>query len=358
MTLSLVEEAIQKAEEMKINLEELKAGKANIAVIGLGGAGGNAINWLYNKGVRGASVFAANTDALHLNTINADEKILLGKDLCRGLGAGGKPEVGREAAKESAAELKKLLSGRDMVFVVAGEGGGTGTGSAPVAAQIAKDAGAIVIGVVTMPFNAEKVRIEKAEFGLQELREYCDTVIVIDNNKLVEVAGDLPLDQAFGVANEIIATMIKGIVEIITVPSLVNIDFADIAAIMKKGEVAVIGIGESDTQSRVEEAVRQALNHPLLEVDYKGGKGAIIHITCGPDYKMEELNKTTSLVAEHLAPDANVIFGVRVDESFKNKVRVITIVTGVKSPYILGKTSEAAEQKVEMSEELGIEILR
>ncbi len=353
--LDFAKEAVQGAKTYGINFDELKAGKASIKVFGAGGAGCNAITWLFNKGIQGATVYAANTDALHLSVSKADEKILIGKELTRGLGCGGYPEKGREAAKEAISELKRCLSGADMVFVVAGMGGGTGTGSAPVIAQLSKETGAVTIGVVTMPFETEKARIDKAEFGLQQLRDVTDTVIVIDNNRLVEIAGNLPIEQAFAVANELISTMIKGIVETITIPSLINIDYADVAAIMKNGDVAVIGIGESDTTARVEEAVKQALSHPLLDVDYKGATGALIHVICGDDLKLDELNNVGELITQNLSPDAQVILGARINREFNGKVRVITIITGVKSPYVLGKTMKELTPRVGMSD-LGISV--
>ncbi|MEM2932938.1 MAG: cell division protein FtsZ [Candidatus Pacearchaeota archaeon] len=355
--LELAKEAIDNAKRLGINFDELKAGKANIKVFGVGGAGCNAITWLFNKGIEGAKVYALNTDALHLSVTKADEKILIGKELTRGLGCGGFPDKGSLAAKEAMADIKKAVQGSDMVFIVAGEGGGTGTGGAPIVAQAAKDMGAITIGVVTMPFETERARIDKAEFGLQQLRQYCDTVIVIDNNRLVEVAGNLPIEQAFAVANELISTMIKGIVETITIPSLINLDFADVSAIMKNGDVAIIGVGQSDTANRVEEAVRMALAHPLLDVDYKGASGALIHVTCGDDFKLEELNNVGELVTQHLSPDANVIIGARINKDFKGKVRVITIITGVKSPFVLGKPRyETPELTSKISPDLGIRV--
>ena len=338
--LDFAKEAIKNTETHSINFDELKAGKANIKVIGVGGCGGNAVTWLFNKGINGATIYAANTDALHLSVTKADEKILIGRELTRGLGAGGKPKVGREAAKEALVDLKKAIGGADMIFVIAGMGGGTGTGAASVIAQIAKESGGVVIGVVTMPFESEKARVDKAEFGLQELRDVTDTCIVLDNNRLVDIAGQLPLEQAFAVANELVSTMIKGIVETITLPSLINLDYADVSAIMKDGGVAVIGIGEADTQNRVQESVQQALTHPLLDVDYKGASGALIHVTCGPDLKLEEFDLIGRTVSENLSPDAQVIIGARINKEFTGKVRVITIMTGVKSPYVLGKASE------------------
>jgi cell division protein FtsZ len=358
MVLDFAKEAIENASTHSINFDELKAGKANIKVFGVGGAGCNAVTWLFNKGITGATIYGANTDALHLSVTKADEKILIGKELTRGLGCGGYPAKGREAAKEAISDLKRCVQASDMVFILAGMGGGTGTGAAPVVSQLAKEAGAVTIGVVTMPFDCEKARIDKAEFGLQELREATDTVIVIDNNRLVDIAGNLPIEQAFAVANELTSTMIKGIVETITLPSLINLDYADVSAIMKNGDVAVIGIGESDTQSRVDEAVRQALTHPLLDVDYKGATGALIHITGGPDLKLEEFDNIGRLVTENLSPEAQVIIGARINKEFAGKVRVITIMTGVKSPYVLGKPlMESSVPSLEMSE-LGIELMR
>ena len=362
MVLDFAKEAIAKASTHSINFDELRAGKANIKVFGAGGAGCNTITWLFNKGINGATIYGINTDALHLSITKADEKILIGKELTRGLGCGGYPAKGREAAKESVSELKKSVSNADMVFICAGMGGGTGTGAAPVVGQLAKEAGAVVIAVVTMPFECEKARIDKAEFGLQELREVVDTAIVIDNNRLVDIAGNLPMEQAFAVANELVSTMIKGIVETITLPSLINLDYADVSAIMKGGDVAVIGVGESDSSMRVEEAVRQALTHPLLDVDYRGATGALIHITCGPDFKLDEFSGVGNLVTENLSAEAQVIIGARINKEFGSKVRVITIMTGVKSPYVLGKEIESSVNRSsgrasEMSD-LGIEVFR
>lgn len=359
MVLDFAKEAIQNASQYSINFDELRAGKANIKVVGCGGAGCNMATWLFNKGISGATIYGVNTDALHLSITKADEKILIGKELTRGLGCGGFPAKGREAAKEAISELKKAAGNADMAFILSGMGGGTGTGSAPVVAQLAKESGAVVIAVVTMPFDCEKARLDKAEFGLQELREVVDTAIVIDNNRLVDIAGNLPMEQAFAVANELVSTMIKGIVETITLPSLINLDYADVSAIMKGGDVAVIGVGESDTQSRVDEAVRQALTHPLLDVDYRGATGALIHITCGPDFKLDEFSGIGQLVTENLSPDAQVIMGARINKDFGGKVRVITIMTGVKSPYVVGKERETNTpgMRSEMSD-LGIEVFR
>lgn len=284
---------------------------------------------------------------------------MIGREATRGLGCGGYPSKGTEAAQESIQELKDTLKSSDMVFVCAGMGGGTGTGAAPVVASIARDTDAIVIGTVTMPFKVERARVDKAEFGLQQLRQVADTVIVIDNNRLVEIAGNLPIQQAFAVANELVATMIKGIVETIAVPSLVNLDYADVRAIMKDGGVAAIGVGASDTTNKVEEAVKGALTNPLLDISYKGASGALIHVCGGPDMTLDEISEIGELVTESLDDDANVIWGARIEENMKGKVTVMTIITGVQSPWILGKLDERAkaEQTLALSEELGIEIM-
>lgn len=339
--------------------ENLLIGQANIKVIGCGGAGSNMVNWLYKKGVKGAEIIACNTDQQHLNLTEADHKFLIGKNITRGLGCGGFPEKGAQSAQETVNEIRDSLKGSDMVFVCAGMGGGTGTGSAPFVAKVAKEIGAIVIGTVTMPFKIERARVDKAEYGLSNLRQNSDTVIVIDNNRLVKIAGNLPVQQAFAVANELISTMIRGIVETISTPSLVNLDFADVKAIMKGGGVAAIGVGVSDTKNRVEEAVKGAMSNPLLEINYQGAEGALIHIEGGPDMTLEEVNRVGELITESMDDNANVIWGARVSETMKGKLCVMTIMTGVSSPWVLGKVEHqtAQVQKKKMFDELGIEII-
>jgi len=353
---TLIQDAMQNEKKYA---NELRVGEANIVVVGCGGGGSNATSWLQKKGVKGAKIYAINTDKQHLDVSSADGKVLIGKEITRGLGAGGFPERAREAAKESIHDLKTIVKDADMVFICAGLGGGTGTGSAPVVAQLAKEAGAIVIGTVTMPFDIERARVDKAEFGLQQLREACHTVIVIDNNRLVNIAGNLPIQQAFAVANELISTMIKGIVETIAIPSLVNLDYADIRAIMANGQVAVIGIGEADSERRVEEATKRAMNNPLLDVNYNGATGALIHISGGEDMTLDEVSRIGELVTETLDADANVIWGARIDPKMAGRIRVMTIITGVTSPYILGKSDyrRSTPQAVEVSEELGIDMV-
>jgi cell division protein FtsZ len=356
----IVQNAEKQQQKTQYNDSGLTVGTANIKVFGCGGAGSNMVNWLYQKGVKGAEIVACNTDLQHLDVTDADRKFLIGRDLTRGLGAGGYPNVGTEAAKESISEIKDSLKGADMVFVCGGMGGGTGTGSCPVVAKAAKEMGAIVIGTVTMPFKIERARLDKAEFGLQQLREVSDTVIVIDNNRLVQIAGNLPIQQAFAVANELISTMIKGIVETIAVPSLVNLDYADVKAIMSSGGVAAIGVGSSDTQNRVEEAVHGALSNPLLDISYKGATGALIQIHGGQDLTLEEINRIGELVTDEMDRDANVIWGARITEDMKGKLIVMTIITGVQSPWILGQMDEEQREvdRRQLSDELGIEIVR
>lgn len=351
---------VERAQQAQSREDDLRVGQANIKVFGCGGGGNNMVSWLFKRGIKGAEIIAVNTDQQHLKISDADKKFLIGKDVTRGLGCGGFPQKGTEAAQESINEIKAVLKDSDMVFVCAGMGGGTGTGSAPVVAQVAKDMGAIVIGTVTMPFKIERARVDKAEFGLSQLRKSSDTVIVIDNNRLVQIAGNLPIQQAFAVANELIATMIRGIVETIAVPSLVNLDFADVRAIMTNGGVAAIGVGTSDTNNRVAEAVHGALENPLLDINYQGATGALIHIVGGPDMTLDEINQAGELITEALDEDANVIWGARVQDDMKGKLMVMTIITGVTSPYITGATNikrEAAVRKAQISDELGIEIV-
>jgi cell division protein FtsZ len=289
-------------------------------------------------GAKGGRTCVINTDMQQLETSKADNKLLIGYSITKGLGAGGFPGVGRKAAESSKKELKELVHNANLVFITCGMGGGTGTGSIPVIAELAKQEGAIVIATVTTPFDLEKARLVKAEDGLMELRQIADTVIVIDNNRLVEYVPKLPMNKAFGVADELIATMIKGISETITVPSLVNLDFADVKSVMSGGGVAMIGVGESDSKARVEDSVRSALNHPLLDVDYKGGNGAVIHVTGGPDMTLQEVTDAGDLLSGALDPSANVIWGARVDPTMEGKIRVMAIITGVKSPHIVGRS--------------------
>jgi cell division protein FtsZ len=273
-------------------------GRARIVVVGCGGAGNNTITRLHMLGgISGAQTLALNTDKQHLAITEADNKILIGRELTQGLGAGGDPERGYKAAEESRQEIKAVLDGAHLVFVTAGMGGGTGTGSASVVAEIAKAQGALVIGVVTLPFKMEgNPRQQKAEMGLNMLSSIADTVITLDNNKLLELVPNQPVNYAFSVADEVLAEMVKGLSETITTPSLVNLDFADIRAVMTSGGYAMIGVGESNTKNRAEEAVHEALKNKLLEVDYSHARGALVHVTGGPDMSLSEANMVGELI--------------------------------------------------------------
>jgi cell division protein FtsZ len=323
------------------NTTDFEAHQAQIMVFGCGGGGSNTITRLTDMDIKGAITIAANTDARHLAVTKAHKKVLIGKDTTRGLGAGGYPEIGRKAAEETREEIKRMLTGCDLLFITCGLGGGTGTGAAPVVAKIAKELGAIVIAAVTLPFKMEGARVGKAEDGLIHLRDACDTVIVIENQKLVQLAGNRPLGEAFAVADSLIATMIKGITETISQPSLVNLDYADVKTIMHSGGVATIGVGVSDTKNRAYEVVEQALKNPLLDVDYDGASGALIQVIGGDDMTLEEINVIGETISKKMNPEATVMWGARVLPEFNGKLQVITIITGVKSPYIMGRPQEA-----------------
>ena len=341
---------------MNFENTDVEVANARIMVFGSGGGGSNTVSRLTNMGITGATTIAANTDAKHLAVTHAHKKILIGKQLTRGLGAGGYPDIGRKAAEESKNDIRQALDGCDLLFLTAGLGGGTGTGSAPVVAKQAKEKGAIVIAVVTLPFKIEGARIVKAEEGLAKLREVCDTVIVIENQKLIELAGNKPLKEAFDLADNLIATMIKGITETISQPSLVNLDYADVRTIMRAGGVATIGVGESESENRARDAVQKALNNPLLDVEYAGATGALIQIIGGDDMRLDEINLIGESVAQHMDPDAMVMWGARIIPEYAGKIQVITIITGVKSPYILGKSTMQERAKKE-SNDLGIELV-
>jgi len=315
-------------------------GTPKIMVIGCGGAGCNAVNRIANMNIAGAQLVAINTDKQHLAIINDEiTKILIGKSVTRGLGAGGYPEIGAKAAEVSRAALEEVMDGVDMLFISTGMGGGTGTGSAPIVAQIAKEQGAIVIAIVTYPFALEKARLIKAEEGIEALRQVSDTVVVIDNNRLVELVPNLPIQDAFKVADEVIARTVRGITETITQPSLINLDYADVRAIMSNKGLSVIAVGESKSVNKVEEVVEDTLKNSLLDVDINGATGVLIHITGGPELTLGEANGIGEKLTEHIDPKAAVIWGARVDTTFDNKLEVIAIFTGVHSPYIKGAST-------------------
>ncbi len=320
------------------HVEEFGAPK--IMVIGAGGAGCNAVNRLANMGISGAQLVAVNTDKQHLAIINDElTKVLIGKSVTRGLGTGGYPEIGAKAAEVSRQSLEEILSGVDMLFLSCGMGGGTGTGAAPIIAEIAKDQGAIVIAIVTYPFALEKARLIKAEEGIETLRKVTDTVVVIDNNRLVELVPNLPIQDAFRVADEVIARTVRGITETITQPSLINLDYADVRSVMSNKGLSVIAVGESKSVDKVNEVVEDTLKNALLDVDIAGATGALIHITGGPELTLGEANSIGERLTDKIDPKAVVIWGARVDPTFENKIEIITIFTGVHSPYIKGPDS-------------------
>jgi len=310
-------------------------GLPKILVVGCGGAGNNTVSRLARMGLAGAKTVAVNTDNQHLQTARADEKILIGQKLTRGMGAGGDPEVGRKAAELAAPELESLLRGADLIFVIAGLGGGTGTGSAPVVARLAKERGAIVVAMVTTPFHLERARIFVAEEGLEQLRGYADTSIVMDNNRLLECAPHLPFQHAFSVVDHIIAEIVQGICETLTSPSLINLDFADVCTIMNSGGASFMFVGEGKMKNSPEKIVRTAWKNPLLDVDYSGARACLLHMTGGPDMTMKEAAAIAGALTQELDPRANVIWGARIRPDFAGKVRLMAIITGVKSAQVL-----------------------
>jgi len=352
--------ASKSSNEIDKELEEILAKqKAKIKVIGTGGAGNNTINRVTEVGVTGAETIAINTDAQDLLYTNADIKVLIGREITNGLGAGSIPKVGEEAARESEQEIKKRLQGADMVFITCGLGGGTGTGSAPVIAEIAKKMSCLTVGIVTLPFVMEgQRRYENAIMGLEKLEQNVDTLIVIPNDKLLELAPDLPLQTAFKVADEILTNAVKGIAELVTKAGLVNLDFADIKAVMGDGGVAMIGVGESDTENRATEAVEKALSNPLLDVEISGATGALINVAGGSDMTLDEARKVVETVSEKLDPDARIIWGAQIYDDLENTIRAMLIVTGVNSPQIFGRDRVSVEKKKkDIQDELGIEFV-
>jgi cell division protein FtsZ len=333
--------------------------KADIKVVGSGGAGNNTISRLMQVGIAGAETVAVNTDAQDLLYADADHKLLIGKELTNGLGAGADPSVGRESARESKGQIKDALEGSDMVFITCGLGGGTGTGSAPIIAEIAKKRDALTVGIVTLPFRMEgHQREENARSGLEKLESVVDTLIVIPNDKLLEIVPDVSLNTAFKIADEILVNAVKGVTELVTKPGLVNLDFADIRAVMGEGGIAMIGMGQSDTESRATEAVQKALTNPLLDVDIEGGDGALINVSGGGDLSLQEAQEVVNTVSEKLDDAAKVIWGAQVLKDLGDSLRAMIIVTGVKSPQIFGPDQTYKEEyNKEIEKELGIEFV-
>ncbi|MBD3361883.1 cell division protein FtsZ [Candidatus Woesearchaeota archaeon] len=333
--------------------------RASIKVIGCGGGGNNTINRISEVGITGAETVAINTDAQDLLYTYADKKLLIGKEITKGLGAGSNPKIGEEAGKESEHEIKSNIEGSDMVFITCGLGGGTGTGSAPVVADTARKLGCLTVAIVTIPFTMEgNRRYDNALIGLERLEQVVDTLIVIPNDKLLELAPDLPLHTAFKVADEILTNAVKGIAELVTRAGLVNLDFADIRTVMKDGGVALIGVGESDSENRAMEAVEKAITNPLLDVDITGAKGALINVSGSKDLTLNEAKQVVEAVSQRLSEDARIIWGAQIYEDLGNTLKCMLIVTGVKSPQIFGLSNKMVDaNKKDIENELGIEFV-
>ena len=354
---SIVKEALSK--EISVDKYAEEFGVPKIRVMGCGGAGNNTVNRLAKLGVSGAELLAINTDKQHLSIIDESiKKVLIGKSITRGLGAGGYPEMGAKSAEVSRAALEEALSDTDMLFLCAGMGGGTGTGSAPIVAEIAKEQGAIVIGMVTYPFALERARLAKADEGLKTLADVADTVIVIDNNRLVHLVPNLPMNQAFAVADEVISRAVRGITETITQPSLINLDYADVRSVMSNAGLSMIAVGEAKGVNRVEDAAQSTMENALLDVDWKGAKGALIHITGGQDLTLGEANDLGELVTGDVDTSASVIWGARISPMFEGKIEVIAIMTGVTGAHISGPVSDGMNGSSKGSNDLGLDFIR
>lgn len=337
-------------------LEFLEHSQPRIYVVGAGGSGCNTLNRMREIGVTGSTVVAMNTDAQHLLRINSDKKVLLGKKKTRGLGAGSNPEVGQAAADESEAEIREVLKDADMVFITCGMGGGTGTGSAPVVARVAKECGALVVGVVTLPFTSEgSKRMRNALEGLDKLKKAADTTIAIPNDKLLYFVPDLPLNAAFKTADLVLCNAVKGITELITKPGLVNLDFADVRTILEKGGTAMIGLGEvtkTDQTDRVVAAAEKALSSPLLDLDISEADKALINITGGSDMTIGEAEAAVNAISSHMAKDSHVIWGATVDDSLENHaVRVLAVLSGIKTGV------KASQPPGKAAEELNVDFI-
>ncbi|MCX6778245.1 MAG: cell division protein FtsZ [Candidatus Micrarchaeota archaeon] len=341
-----MESLIKSVVEEREPNQEFGSDKIKIVTIGVGGAGNNTINRLIRAGVKGTDLIAVNTDKQHLAVIDERaKKILIGKSITKGLGAGGYPEIGTKAAEVDRPLLEKELDGAHLVFLCAGMGGGTGTGAAPVIAEIAKEQGAITVAMVTYPFNLERARRVKADEGIAKLRKVTDSVIILDNNRLVKLVPNLPMNEAFSVADEILAKAIGGLVWTITQPSLINIDFADVRAIMGGGGVGFIAVGEGKGTDKVTGASEGVLKNRLLDVDFEGAGGAVIHISGGADLTLGDAVKAGEIVTERMDPSANVKWGARLIPGYDGKMEIVAIVTGVKGASILGKTLDDTQEE-------------
>jgi len=321
-------------EQEKIE-EAARLAKPSVSVVGLGGAGCNVVSWIKERGMVGGRLIAANTDATHLSISKADRRILMGERITGGLGCGGYPEKGEQSLKESLEQMRKELSGSKIIFIVAGLGGGTGTGASYALAEALRDSGALIVGVVTLPFAVERVRLDTARKGIQRLKKSCDTVVVIDNNRLVKVAGNLSFAQGLGVANELVGIFVKDVTETITTASLINIDYMDLRTIMEKRGIAAIGAGYGIGEDRVEKAVKLALEGQLLDIsDMSKAYGVLIHVSGGEDITLEEVTRAGELVMRSLPKKAKIVWGARVNPGMGKKAHVMVILTGVESLFL------------------------
>jgi cell division protein FtsZ len=336
------QDTIDDDNELKRIIEDIQA---KILVVGVGGAGNNAVTRLNQTGIIGATTLTANTDAQQLLYSRSHKKMLLGRELCRGLGAGNDPQIGAEAAEESAETLKSILNKVDMCFIVCGLGGGTGTGAAPVVARLAKSLGVLTVSICTLPFDVEgRVKAQNAKEGLRRLYESSDTTIVVPNEKLIEIVPELSLKDAFLVADEILIRAVTGITEIINRPGDVNVDYADVRRVLGEGGAAIIGLGESSSpDNRAQEAVEDALSNPLLEVDIRTAKSVLLNITGGKDLNLKQTEAVIRAVTDQLSSDITVKFGVLIDPDMQGTIRATIVVSGVRSPYILSNIHESSD---------------
>ena len=333
----------------------LESVSARILVVGVGGAGNNAVTRLMEVGVEGAETLAVNTDAQDLYFCNSHHKLLLGKEICGGLGAGNNPDVGETAALETYDTIKDVIRA-DLVFITAGMGGGTGTGAAPHVAKAAKENGALTVAIVCLPFEVEGVtRKKNARRGLNALMEHVDTLIAIPNEKLLEIAPDLSMPEAFMVADEVLVRAVKGIAELISKPGLVNLDFADVRTTMKNGGVSIIALGEGQGEERAEEAVYNALRNPLIDVSIENARNVLINVSGSADLQLMEAKRVVELVTEQANPDAEVIYGALIVPELEDRLRVTIIASGVNSPYVFDSGSEPVAPLVDdLKTDLGI----
>lgn len=310
--------------------------ETQISVVGCGGGGCNTVDRIAKEGIHGAELVAVNTDAQDLKYSSADTKLLIGKETCNGRGAGSVPKRGEESAREDIEQIEEIVQDQDMVFITAGMGGGTGTGAAPVVAEVASKH-ALTISVVTTPFTAEgKARLDNAEGGLRRLQDHSDTVIVVPNDRLLDFAPNLPLQKAFKLADEVLMRSVKGITELITKPSLVNLDFADIRTVMEGGGVAMIGLGEADSADKAESSVTEALESPLLDVNISNASNVLVNVNGGPNMQIDEAQGVVELLNNRVSDEARIIWGAGVDEELQGKIRSMIVITGVESPQIYG----------------------